>query len=302
MNQDPEPGASTVDSPSLVVITGLSGSGKSTVANCFEDLGWYCVDNLPLPLLERLLSSPGEMAADADRIAVVADVRTPGFAQEFPRLLDQLAASGAPSTLLFLEASEEVLVQRYSESRRPHPLTENRPVIDDIRREREILAPLRARADVVLDTTALTVHEIRRQIYRDFSASPDEQPKMIVTLLSFGFKHGVPSGADLVFDLRFLPNPHFEPDLRELTGMDAPVQGFLHDQPEFRQLVDRLLELLLWLLPRYREENRSYLTVAFGCTGGHHRSVAVAETLASALARSGWSVRTTHRDIDNEAG
>lgn len=296
------PAAPSKGSPPLVVITGLSGSGKSTVANCFEDLGWYCVDNLPLPLLEELLSSPGELAAGADRIAVVADVRTPGFAQDFPRLLEQLAESGAPSTLLFLEASEDALVRRYSESRRPHPLTEDRPVIDDIRREREILAPLRARADVVLDTTALTVHEIRRQIYRDFSGSPDEQPKMVVTMTSFGFKHGIPPGSDLVFDLRFLPNPHFEPELRELTGLDAPVQGFLHDQPEFRQLVDRLLELLLWLLPRYRDENRSYLTVAFGCTGGHHRSVAAAETLASALARNGWSVRTTHRDIDDEAG
>jgi len=287
-------------SPALVVITGLSGSGKSTVANCFEDLGWYCVDNLPLPLLEELLFQPAKMAGGAARIAVVADVRTPGFAQEFPRLLERLADGGAQCTLLFLEASEEALVRRYSESRRPHPLTEDRPVIDDIRRERRILAPLRARADVVLDTTALTVHQIRRQIYRDFSALPEEQPKMVVTLTSFGFKHGIPPGSDLVFDLRFLPNPHFEPELRELTGRDAPVQSFLHDQPEYRQLVDRLLDLLLWLLPKYRLENRSYLTVALGCTGGRHRSVATAETLASALVRNGWSVRTTHRDIEDE--
>lgn len=302
MTAETEPIASgtEVKHAPLVVITGLSGSGKSTVANCFEDLGWYCVDNLPLPLLEQLLFHPAEMAGGAGPIAVVADVRTPGFAQDFPRLLSRLSEHGGRYTLLFLEASEEALVRRYSESRRPHPLTEDRPVIEDIRRERELLAPLRAQADVVLDTTALTVHEIRKQIYRDFTASPDEQPQMVVTMVSFGFKHGIPQGSDMVFDLRFLPNPHFEPELRELTGKDAPVLSFLHDQPEFRQLVDRLLGLLLWLLPRYRDENRSYLTVAVGCTGGRHRSVATAETLGSALAQNGWPVRIKHRDIADE--
>lgn len=284
----------------LVLITGLSGSGKSTVANCFEDLGYYCVDNLPLPLLEQLLADPATVAAGATGIAVVADVRTAGFAQEFPRLLDRLGGGQTRPTVLFLEASDEALVRRYSESRRPHPLTEHRPVIEDIRRERALLSQLRAHADVVLDTTDLTVHEIRRTIFRDFAGGPGEQPEMAVNLVSFGFKHGVPPGADLVFDLRFLPNPHFEPGLRELTGQDAPVQAFLHEQPEFRRLLDRLSDFLLYLLPLYREETRAYLTVALGCTGGRHRSVAVAEALTASLAQSGWSVRTVHRELEGE--
>ncbi len=289
----------------LVLITGLSGSGKSTVANCFEDLGWFWVDNLPWPRLEELLARPAELASGADRIAVVVDVRTVGFARDFPRLLGRLRrVSGArrAAAVLFLEASEEALVRRYSESRRPHPLTENRPVVEDIRREREILAPLRAAADLVLDTSSLSVHEIRRKIFRDFADPGQEGSRMVVTLESFGFKHGIPSGSDLLFDLRFLPNPHFEPGLRELTGRDGPVRDYLHQQPEVRELLDRLSDFLLYLLPRYREENRSYLTVAIGCTGGRHRSVAVAEALAAVLAQAGWTVKVAHRDIEEPAG
>lgn len=282
----------------LVLITGLSGSGKSTVANCFEDLGYYCVDNLPLPLLRTLLNDPVAMLPGARQIAVVADVRTTGFADRFPELLRELRQSDARRlTLVFLEASDDALVRRYSESRRPHPLTEDRPLIEDIRRERELLAQLRAEADVVLDTTDLTVHEMRRTIFRDFASAPEDQPEMAVHLVSFGFKHGLPQGADLVFDLRYLPNPHFEPDLRELTGRDVPVQTFLHEQAEFRRLLDHISASLLFLLPRYREENRSYLTVALGCTGGQHRSVAAVEALAPSLAQSGWTVQTVHREL-----
>lgn len=289
----------------LVLITGLSGSGKSTVANCFEDLGWYCVDNLPLPLLEQLLERPAELATGAERIAVVVDVRTAGFAHDFPRLVERLRGERGDdptAALLFLEAAEETLVRRYSESRRPHPLTEDRPVVEDIRREREMMAPLRATADLVLDTTALSVHEIRRRIFRDFAGVDREGPRMVVTLESFGFKHGIPSGADLVFDLRFLPNPHFEPGLRELTGRDGPVRDYLHQQPEVRDFLDRLSDFLLYLLPRYRNENRSYLTVAIGCTGGRHRSVAAAEALAAVLAQAGWTIKIAHRDIEQPTG
>lgn len=301
----PGPGNGPAAATRLVLITGLSGSGKSTVANCFEDLGWYCVDNLPLPLLEELLERPAELASGADRIAVVVDVRTVGFTRDFPRLVERLRGgreNHPTAALLFLEAAEETLVRRYSESRRPHPLTEDRPVVEDIRREREMMAPLRAAADLVLDTTALSVHEIRRRIFRDFADVDDEGPRMVVTVESFGFKHGIPSGADLVFDLRFLPNPHFEPGLRELTGRDGPVRDYLHQQPEVRELLDRLSDFLLYLLPRYRDENRSYLTVAIGCTGGRHRSVAAAEALAAVLAQAGWSVKIVHRDIDEPAG
>jgi len=281
----------------LVVITGLSGSGKSVVAKCLEDLGYYTVDNLPLPLLRQFLDRPLELARGYDRIAVVTDVRAPGFAEEFPRLFAEIDRLRIEPTLLFLESSDEVLVRRFSETRRPHPLAPDEPVIEGIRRERELLAELRARADRVFDTSEWSIHEIRSQIYREFSTNPNEEPGMVVSLVSFGFKHGIPYGTDLLFDVRFLANPHFVPGLRELTGQDEGVQEYLDRQPDFAELVDRLTDLLGFLLPRYRRENRSYLSVAIGCTGGRHRSVAIAERLRARLEEQGWPARLIHRDI-----
>ncbi len=281
----------------LVLITGLSGSGKSTVAKCFEDLGFYTVDNLPLPLLRQFLDRPLELAPGHDRIAVVTDVRAAGFADEFPRLIAEIDRSRMDVTLLFLEASDEVVVRRFSETRRPHPLVPDRPVIEGIRREREVLAELRSHADMVFDTSEWSIHEIRTQVYREFAGSPGEEPGMVVSLVSFGFKHGIPYGTDLLFDVRFLSNPHFVPGLRELTGRDAGVREFLERQPDYAELIERLSDLLLYLLPRYRRENRSYLSIAIGCTGGRHRSVAVAEQLKSELEERGWSARLIHRDI-----
>jgi len=313
----------------LVLITGLSGSGKSVVAKCFEDLGFYTVDNLPLPLLREFLERPGELVFGHERIAVVADLRAPGFAEEFPKLIaeidrecqgrvppedqppprDQLPRQGqdgepdqpgpcgqARPTLLFLEASDEVLVRRFSETRRPHPLAPNQPAIAGIRRERELLAGLRPRADVVFDTSDWSIHETRAQVYRAF-ATAGEEPEMMVSLVSFGFKHGVPSGTDLLFDVRFLANPHFVPGLREQTGQDAEVLEYLEQQPDFEELISRLADLLAFLLPRYRRENRSYLTVAVGCTGGRHRSVAIVERLKKRFDAAGWPARLQHRDI-----
>jgi UPF0042 nucleotide-binding protein len=281
----------------LVVITGLSGSGKSVVAKCLEDLGYYTVDNLPLPLLRQFLDRPLELARGYDRIAVVTDVRAPGFAEEFPRLFAEIDRRRIEPTLLFLESSDEVLVRRFSETRRPHPLAPDEPVIEGIRRERELLDELRARAGHVFDTSEWSIHEIRSQIYREFSTNPNEEPGMVVSLVSFGFKHGIPYGTDLLFDVRFLANPHFVPGLRELTGQDEGVQEYLDRQPDFAELVDRLTDLLSFLLPRYRRENRSYLSVAIGCTGGRHRSVAIAERLKSRLDEQGWPARLIHRDI-----
>jgi UPF0042 nucleotide-binding protein len=281
----------------LVIITGLSGSGKSVVAKCFEDLSYYTVDNLPLPLLRQFLDNPLELVGGVDRIAVVTDVRAPGFAEEFPRLLAEIDRERIEPRLLFLEASDEVLVRRFSETRRPHPLAPDEPVIEGIRREREMLAELRPRADMVFDTSAWSIHEIRSQVYRDFAANPGEEPGMVVSLVSFGFKHGIPYGTDLLFDVRFLPNPHFVPGLREQTGQDPGVQAFLDQQPDFAEVVRRFEDLLAYLLPRYRRENRSYLSVAIGCTGGRHRSVAVAERLKGALEEQGWPARVIHRDI-----
>jgi RNase adapter protein RapZ len=281
----------------LVLITGLSGSGKSSVAKCFEDLNYYTVDNLPLPLLRQFLDRPLELARGYDRIAVVTDVRAPGFADELPRLIREIDRSRLDVTLLFLEASDEVVVRRFSETRRPHPLAPDRPVIEGIRREREMLAEIRARADLLFDTSEWSIHEIRAQVYREFAGSPGEEPGMVVSLVSFGFKHGIPYGTDLLFDVRFLSNPHFVPGLREQTGQDAGVREYLERQPDYVELVERLSDLLLFLLPRYRRENRSYLSIAIGCTGGRHRSVAVAECLKARLEERGWPARLIHRDI-----
>jgi UPF0042 nucleotide-binding protein len=281
----------------LVIITGLSGSGKSVVAKCFEDLSYYTVDNLPLPLLRTFLDNPLELVGGVDRIAVVTDVRAPGFAEEFPRLFAEIDRERIEPRLLFLESSDEVLVRRFSETRRPHPLAVDLPVIEGIRREREMLAELRARADMVFDTSEWSIHEIRSQVYREFASNPGEEPGMVVSLVSFGFKYGIPYGTDLLFDVRFLPNPHFVPGLREQTGQDEGVVTYLERQPDFGDLVDRLGDLLAYLLPRYRRENRSYLSIAIGCTGGRHRSVAVAERLKRALDVQGWPARVIHRDI-----
>ena len=281
----------------LVLITGLSGSGKSIVAKCFEDLGYYTVDNLPLPLLRRFLYDPLEHVRGVDRIAVVTDVRAPGFADELPRLLEEMDRDEVEVTLLFLESSDEVLVRRFSETRRPHPLAADQPVIEGIRRERELLAPLRGRADMVFDSSQWSVHEIRTQVYREFASQPGEEPGMVLSLVSFGFKHGIPQGTDMLFDVRYLSNPHFVPGLREQTGRDEAVLEYLRKQPDFEEIVERLTDLLVHLLPRYRRENRSYLSVAVGCTGGRHRSVAVCERLKTELEERGWPARLIHRDI-----
>lgn len=286
------------DRARLVLITGLSGSGKSTVANCFEDLGYCVVENLPLPLLESFLEDPVGLTGGRDRIAVVADLRAGAFSAEGPRLWQRLDRGRLAPTLVFLESSDDALVRRFSESRRPHPLGTEIPVEEAIARERAMLADLRGAADVVLDTTDSSIHDMRTLIYRRFGRDVGHQPDMAVSLVSFGFKHGPPAGADLVFDVRFLPNPHYVEELRERAGTEEPVFAYLDAQRDFGELVQRLTDLLVFLLPRYRQENRSYVTVAIGCTGGRHRSVAVCERLAGRLEAEGWSVDVRHRDLD----
>ncbi len=279
------------------MISGLSGSGKSTAANALEDLGYYCVDNLPLPLLRTFLADPLAQVGDRRLIAVVTDVRAPGSSEELPRLLETVDPETFDVLVVFLEAAEEVLLRRYSETRRSHPIgVGERPVIDGIRREREMLVALRGRADLILDTSDWSVHDVRREIYQEFAEGRDGS--LTVSLVSFGFKHGVPSGTDLLFDVRFLPNPYFIPRLRALSGLDLPIQEFLNEQEDFLELQHRLEDLLLFLLPLYQRENRSYVTVAVGCTGGRHRSVALCESLAPRLQPSGANVRIRHRDVD----
>ena len=274
-----------------VVITGLSGSGKSSAAKCFEDAGYYCVDNLPLELLERLLLEPAALVPDHDRIAVVADVRSPGFVERFPAVLD-----GAPeSILIFFEASDDTLVRRFSETRRPHPLALDQTVAAGIQAERALLSPLRARADLVIDTSQWSVHDLRQHIFREYADMVTSN--LVVSLISFGFKFGIPTGADLLFDVRFLPNPYFVPELREKTGTDPEIREFLHSEAEFGEVQRKLEDFIRFLLPRYQRENRSYLTIAIGCTGGRHRSVAMADALAATLRTEKQSIQVNHRDI-----
>ena len=282
----------------LVLITGLSGSGKSTVAKCFEDLGYYCVDNLPLPMLRQLLQDPRKYVEGQELIAVVTDVRAPGFAQEFPRLVREMELSDIRPTLLYLEADEATLVRRFSETRRAHPLAGDRHVLEGIRQERALMAEVRGAADRVFDTSRWNIHEARKQIFHEFSPESEKVALPVVSVVSFGFKHGIPAGTDLMFDVRFLPNPHFVPELKAQTGQDAAVRQFLENQQDYLGLLEHLEGLLQFVLPRYREENRSYVSVAVGCTGGRHRSVAIAEELGKRLAAADWSSRVLHRDID----
>ncbi len=291
--------SSAPDRVRLLLVTGLSGSGKSTAAKALEDLGYYCVDNLPLPLLRVLLRDPVAQVGSYRRIAVVTDVRAPGFAGAVPQVLSEVDRQRYDFTLLFLDASDEALMRRFSETRRSHPLAGgDRPLLDGIRRERDLLAEIRGGADLVLDSSEWSVHEFRREIYRGLGEEGEKGVAMVVSLVSFGFKHGPPRGSDLIFDVRFLPNPHFFPDLREKTGRDREVREFLEDHEEYREFLLRLEDFLGFLLPRYRRENRSYLSIAVGCTGGHHRSVAVCERLATRLGQGNWRIRVKHRDVD----
>jgi RNase adapter protein RapZ len=280
----------------ILLITGLSGSGKTHVARALEDVSWFCVDNLPTPLIPRfaeLIRGSSEL----QRSALVVDMREEGFAQSFPEVFRQLKKTrGLAVSLLFLEAEEKVLLRRFSETRRPHPLAENAPVLDGVREEREALAPIRKMSDMILDTSDFTVHELRDYI-RDRYDLRGEVAPLVLTVMSFGYKHGLPAEADLVFDVRFLPNPNFVPRLKALTGRDRAVVRFLRRTPETEGFLKRARSLLAYVIPRYIREGKSYLTVAVGCTGGRHRSVMVASALAESLRGRGYPVKIRHRDL-----
>ena len=279
----------------LVVITGLSGSGKSYVQATLEDLGFYCTDNLPIELIEPYLDEVMEHEK-ADRVGIVVDVRTHDFATLFPAFYrDRLKKRAPNAMLIFLEASDEVLARRYSETRRPHPMAKDRPVLDAIQEERAALTEVKSLADMVLDTSAFSVHELKAEVMRRFDM-PGERPHMLVTIISFGFKHSLPYNLDLLFDVRFLPNPHFVAELRPRTGLDPEVVGYLEAQPEFGDFYRRLYDFVSYVLPQYEKEMKSYLTIGIGCTGGKHRSVAIAQRLSDDLSRAGYSVETVHRD------
>ncbi len=286
----------------FLVVTGMSGAGKSHAIRALEDLGYYCVDNLPTPLIPILADLSLHEDADNPKVAVVVDVRERTFVREFPPVWRRLSASpDLDPVLVFLEASDAVLLRRYSETRRPHPLAPNRPVAEALTEERRRLAKIRAMADEIVDTSDLTVHELR-QLFHGMARGRSQRAPLILTFESFGFKHGVPLDADLVFDCRFLPNPHFVAGLRSKTGRDKPVVTYMRRYPVTRDFTERLEAFLRYVVPHCVLEGKAYLTVAIGCTGGRHRSVYLAETLKKELAGlENVSTRARHRDLAREA-
>jgi UPF0042 nucleotide-binding protein len=286
----------------LVVITGFSGAGKSTAMNVFEDAGYFCVDNLPPEMIRSLVELFVHKGSKVERAAVVSDVRGGVYFEALRAVVDELDALGISHHVLFLEAAEQTLVTRYKETRRRHPLAPEGSVAAGVAAERSLLAPLRERADLVLDTTGMSATMLREKIAEELL--PGERAgRLAVTFMSFGFKHGPPREEDLAFDVRFLANPHYEPELRELTGLDQPVVDFIARDGRLAQLYERLDPLLDFLLPQYVAEGKAHLVVAIGCTGGRHRSVAIAEQLAARYRDlDDIEVAVAHRDIDKQPG
>ncbi len=275
------------------MITGMSGSGKASVLKAFEDLGYYCVDNLPVELIHRFADLARE-SAQIEKTALVVDIREGAQLRRLPAII-RLLKKSLPTTVLFLEASEEVLLRRFSETRRPHPLGRDATVKAALTRERKLLQPIRALADVVVDSTNFNVHELRAHITEKFTPGGADK-NILVSCVSFGYKAGVPVEADLLFDVRFLPNPHFVPEFRSLTGRHPRVAKYIRSFPQTQEFIDRISDLLVYLIPHYMREGKSYLTIGFGCTGGQHRSVMIAEEVKKRLGRSGYKMKVTHRD------
>jgi UPF0042 nucleotide-binding protein len=282
----------------VTFITGMSGAGRSQVGNVLEDNGFFVIDNLPPALIVKVV----ELARDRDRherYGFVVDVRSGAFLEDLGVALTELHALGARTRILFLDASDETLVRRYDASRRRHPLSDSDRVADGIVRERALLEELKARADLVLDTSELNVHELRDRVLELFRDETNSTP-LSITVISFGFKHGLPLDVDTVFDVRFLPNPHWVDELRPLTGIDAKVRRYVMRQPETRTFLDSVEQLFAFLMPAYVREGKSYLSIGIGCTGGRHRSVVVATELAKRIDRLGYHARVLHRDIERD--
>jgi len=283
----------------VALVTGLSGAGRSTAAKVLEDLGWYVVDNLPPELISTMVDLGDRSRGGITRVAVVMDVRSRAFTGDLASVIRDLDGRGTKPRVLFLEASDALLIRRFEQVRRSHPLQGEGRLSDGIAAERALLAPLRAEADLVIDTTSLSVHDLRATIEQAFGTESSSTTR--VTVLSFGYKYGLPMDADLVVDVRFLPNPHWIPELREFTGRDAEVRDYVLGQEGARDFLDQYHQLLRLISGGYRREGKRYLTVAVGCTGGKHRSVAISEELARRLAeQDGLSVRVEHRDLGRE--
>ena len=300
-----EPGGRAMAGPTqrgtlrIVIVTGLSGSGKSTAIKAFEDLGYFCVDNLPVLLLPDFLKLREESSEDLWHIALGMDIRERRFLESYSKIFSELRRRGANLEIVFLEATDDVLQRRFSQTRRKHPLAGKGSVLEGIKAEREMLRDLKDMATRVVDTSSANVHDLKRMISRLFAVSPD-QDALQVMVLSFGFKYGVPAEADIVMDVRFLPNPFFVEGLRDLDGRREEVIRFVLQDEQSQVFLDKFSALLTDLLPRYRGEGKSYLTIAIGCTGGKHRSVVMAERLAARLAEKGYRAHLSHRDVEAE--
>jgi len=279
----------------LVIITGLSGSGKSLAANCFEDMGYYCVDNLPIRLIPVFIDLITRSPGDIRQVALVIDIREGSFLRDFPEILDQIRKHDLDVQVLFFEATTETLIRRFSETRRPHPLA-SASLEDGIQREREILRPIRELADKIIESSAFNVHELRTYLLDNFSEQ-SRTGALFIAVVSFGYKYGLPPESDLLFDVRFVPNPHFVEALRPKTGLDPEVAAYLEAIEDYRQYFQMVFSMLLFLVPRFVKEGKTYLTIGIGCTGGRHRSVSMAQKLGEELARQGYRVKTTHRDL-----
>jgi RNase adapter protein RapZ len=278
----------------LVIVTGISGAGKASALKAFEDLGYHAVDNLPLELLLEFAALVGN-SADVGQAAIVVDIREGATLDRLPEILIGIRKI-LPTQVIFLEAQDAVLVRRYSETRRPHPLGRSETVSRSIVEERQLLDPIRNLADSLIDTSSFNVHQLRALILDRFGHG-EQSKQLLVSCLSFGFKNGVPLDADMVFDVRFLPNPHFVPEFRKLTGQDPKVAAFVRKFPQTGEFLAKVTDLMLYLLPHYVQEGKSYLTVAFGCTGGQHRSVMMAEEMSKRLKKAGYQVKAIHRDM-----
>ncbi len=278
----------------LVIVTGISGAGKASALRAFEDLGFHSVDNLPLELLPEFAALVGK-SEEVQRACIVVDVREGSTLDRLPEILIAVRRI-LPTQVVFLDAQDVVLVRRYSETRRPHPLGRTETVSRSIVEERQLLDPIRNLADTLIDTSNFNVHQLRAHILDRFGHG-EQSNQLLVSCLSFGFKNGVPLDADIVFDVRFLPNPHFVPAFRKLTGQDPKVAAFVRKFPQTKEFLAKVTELMLYLLPHYVQEGKSYLTVAFGCTGGQHRSVMMAEEMSKRLKKAGYQVKAVHRDM-----
>ncbi|MDQ7848652.1 MAG: RNase adapter RapZ [Armatimonadota bacterium] len=288
-----------MDGVRFLIITGLSGAGKSYAMRVFEDLNFFVVDNLPPALLPKFADLCLHSDGKVQRVAVVIDIRGGEFFDDLFQALGQLQELGVDHQILFLDASDEVLVRRFKETRRKHPLAQGRTVLQGIRAERRRLEAVKERADKIIDTSALTVHDLREEIIATYVRG-ERAGALEVSIISFGYKYGLPMDADLVFDVRFLPNPHYLPALRPLPGASRPVRAYVLGQPETRTFLQHLFEMVDYLLPRFVQEGKSHLSIALGCTGGKHRSVVLADELGAHLRRRGYKVRVHHRDVRKE--